>query len=114
MDPDVLSVGSGISNPNKGMRSVLWNAKKAEPIKPAAVTDMSKIFDKGMGIISDKSLTQSKSIPKIGRSGQQKEFNRRRDGSMNQGVMSDIMDMNKYTYRHSEGFQDVNEQFDSR
>lgn len=57
IDPDVISVGSGISNPNKGMRSVLWNAKKTQPIMPARVTDMSKIFDKGMGIISDKSFT---------------------------------------------------------
>ena len=109
IDPEVMSIGSGISNPNKGVRSVLWNVKRAEAIKPADVTDMSKIFDKGMGIISDKSFSQNKSIPKLGRTGQQTDFNRRRDDSMNKGIMGDVMDMNKHTYRHSGGFQDAND-----
>ena len=43
----------------------------------------------------------------MGRTGQQKDFNRVRDTSMNQGIMGDVMDMNRHTYRHSVGFKDA-------
>ena len=90
-DVSNVSHNSGFKGAAKRSVSPLWSVHQRLPIKPSAHTNVSILFDSGMGADAPHKLRASASMPKLNLNGAQRQFNQERDRSHHQGSMMGIL-----------------------
>lgn len=71
IDPEIMSNRSYNSQfqSERKLNSVFWSCKKLDPIKPTTYTQISRLFETGMGTGAPKTMRASLSMPKLNLNG---------------------------------------------